>query len=155
MHSQDAETKNQKHILEVDYFKSNTAKYLEDIVYKVKTILSSPESALLLSDIYDSEFKLTVVDDPIDNMLGPVLYRAGEDVFDYTSYSSLVDIYLRFDILKFFGISLLEFTDLTKEKVRLLVNKAEKEIIKITEQMDEVAGDIDEEHKSLTGEGDR
>lgn len=152
MHSQDAKTKNKKHILEIDYFKSNTAKYLEDVVYKVKTILSSPESALFLSDIYDSEFKLTIPGSPVDDMLGPVLYRESEDVTSYNGYGGLVDTYIKFDIQKFFGMSLPEFTDLTKDKIDLLVNKAEAEILRITEHLAEIGEELQDEHKSLSGD---
>jgi len=111
-------------------------------------VLSSPESALLLSDIYDNEFNLTEQGNPIDDMLGPVLYRRAEDVSEYTSYDSLIDIYLKFDIQKFFGLTLIEFTDLTKSRIKLLVNKAEVEIIKINEAMAEVSDEISNTNKT-------
>jgi hypothetical protein len=147
MHSQNAAPKNKKHILELDYFKSNTAEYLESVVYKVKTILTSPESALFMSDIYDSEFSLSVEGDPVDDMLGPVLHRVGEDVTNYNNYNTLVSTYLKFDIQKFYGMSLLEFIDLPKDKIEILVRRAEKEIIKITEALEDVNDEIREENK--------
>jgi len=118
-------------------------------------VLSSPESALLLSDIYDSEFDLVITGNPVDDMLGPVLHRECEDVSGYNSYSALIDLYLQLDIQKFFGISLLEFTDLTKDRIKLLVNKAETEIIRITEHLAEVSEEIQDEQKSVTKAGDK
>ena len=138
MRSQGVEGKIKKHIIEYDFFTSgNTAGYIHSIMDSVRTILTSPESAILLNDLYDREFGLAN-ESYEDSIWGPILYRDQESVEDFISYGNLLDVYMNFDIKKFFGITIDEFLDKTRLARNILIGKAKTQMEKITAQLADI-----------------
>jgi len=143
MRSQGTESKIAKHVIDVNYSsRENTVKYIHDIAYKINEKLSGPESALLLSDLYDEEFGM-IGSSIEDDLIGPVLHRDQEDVRDFSRYESLVDLYLKFDINKFYGLSINEFLSHTRQGRNVLIKKAEDRIIEINEKLKDMDIDSD------------
>ena len=135
MRSQDSKSSYQNNIIELDYFdRSNPTEYIERIMYDVNKSLSSPESALLLSDLYDEEFGL-YTNTTVDNQMGPVLYRPEEDVSDYSTLGDLSTIYLKFDINKFYGLNINQFLDLTRSARSTLINKVKIHMENISNEL--------------------
>lgn len=138
MRSQGNESEIQKHIIEYDFFaETNTANYIYAIMDKVKTVLTSPESALLLNDLYDKEFNLSNSSYE-DSVWGPVLYREQEAIEDFISYGNLLDVYMNFDIKKFFGLSIDEFLNKTRRARNIMIDKARIKMEQITEELAEI-----------------
>lgn len=142
MRSQGKQSKIKKHILEVDFFsRENTTKYIHDFAYKVKKLLSSPESALLLRDIYNDEFGLSE-NTLVDSVWGPILYREEASVNDFNNYGNLIDIYLRFDINKFFGLSINDFLQLTRYARNVIIDKAIAHTGRINTELTEIQNNL-------------
>lgn len=117
----------------------------------ITEVLSSPESALLLSSIYD--FSTGLSNPNKDELLGPVLYREGEDLVSCSRMDNLVKIYHRFDIGKFFRISLIEFTNMTSWEVNLLVENAEVFMKELSEDMSEIEDSVGKKKENMLNDG--
>ena len=139
MRSQGKESNIKKHILDIDFFavERDTSKYVFETLDKVKEILASTESAILLRDLYDREFNLGD-GDITDNLIGPVIYREQEDVTDFTNYGNLIDIYINYTINKIFGYTLDEFLCLTKYQRDIIIDKARTHLEETSRMMDEI-----------------
>jgi len=112
-------------------------------------VLSSPESAILLSDVYDDINGLKG-NSEADKLFGSVLYREEEDLVVCTRLDSLIKIYSSYNIKEFFGLSLNEFMDLPGWKINSLTENAieimeekEKELAELQEEVENDASNIE------------
>lgn len=129
-----------KHILELDWFtdSKSTTQYLDNVIYKIKTLLSSPESAMLLRDLYDDEYNLKYYDKATEIVFSSVLYRESEKVYNYLSLQHILDQYSDLDIQKFYGISIKEYLELTRYERTVLNEQALGLINKLNRKMQEI-----------------
>jgi hypothetical protein len=87
------------------------------------TALSSPESALVLSTLYDTFNNLITKNE--NEIIGPVLFRENEDLLSCTRIDDLIKTYNKHDVRKFYGLSITEFLDLPGWKINMLIENAE------------------------------
>jgi len=145
MHSQDPKTRNVRHVLEQE-IPSDTLDQIERIAKSITKVLTSPESAILLQDLYYDRLNLTSVSEE-ENLIGPNLFKNEESFYSYTKYETLVDVYLKLEIKKFFGYSLDEFLDLTVYSRDILLEKAKTEL----ENLNKASAEIEEELTQTLG----
>jgi hypothetical protein len=107
--------------------------------------LTSPESALLLADLYDAEY---VVDKRFDRKLdvnegifGPVLHRESESLYEFNQLDIILDEYIQFDILKMYGLSIDKYMELTRYERSILTKKALDAMQKINEEAERLRRD--------------
>jgi len=146
MHSQDYEFDgegNPRHITEINFFRSDATDFIDNAIKNISRVLTSPESALLISTLYDRKHGLTK-DTIEDDINGAVLYREEEDSISCTRMDTLVQKYLVYDIKKFFGYTLTEFTDLTSIEMDSVIRYARKEKLKLTTEMEEIENMVEE-----------
>lgn len=108
------------------------------MVNVITDVLSSPESALLLSVLYDNKMDLNKENHP----LGPVLFKDEEDIITCTRMDNLTKIYHTYDISKFFNISIIEFFDLPSWQINILIENAEEFIKKLNNDLEDIEGDV-------------
>ena len=149
MHSQDPKTRHVKHILEEDFFSEDISEYILNISKSVRTLLSSPESALLLNEIYDEHYNLTT-GEPAEELIGSNLYRERESFETLTKYSLLVQAYIKLDIKKFFNLNIEEFLNLTTYARNVLIKHAKDEAKAIAEAAEEMTSELSENTLDLT-----
>jgi len=147
--SQNSKSKTKKHILEIDFFKETATSYIDELIPIVKEVLSSPESAIFLSDVYDREHGL-YNGSLEDSLIGPIVYRSEEDPLEATSYKDHMDIYYKYDIYKFFHISFYEFMDMTKidrdimlEKIKIYAEEKQEELRRLEEENNIQSSNLD------------
>jgi len=140
VHSQDPKTRNVRHILEQEP-PSDTYDHLLNVSKSITRVLTSPESAVLLQDIYYTDKNLTSISQEED-LIGPNLFKNEESFYNYTKYESLVDAYLKLDIKKFFGYNLDEFLDLTVYARDILIEKANSELRAMDEASEEMRAEL-------------
>ena len=97
-------------------------------MYKVKEVLTSPESALLLNEIYSMEY-CDRVDAPAENVFSDTLIRNNELISDFNMLKVILNEYTELDIGKFFKISYVEYKNMTTYE-RGMVNDTAIELIK-------------------------
>lgn len=154
MRSKGSESKNKKHIIDIDYNKRiDTIKYVKEIMIKVNRILSSPESALLLRDIYDDEFNLSS-STLEDKLFGPMLYREQESPDDFISFENVIDVYLGYNIFKFFGLSLDAFLSMTRYSRNVIIEKAKEHMLSISNELDSIKDKNNISNNELNNMGD-
>lgn len=107
--------------------------------------LTSPESALLLADLYDAEY---AVDKKYDRNLdisesifGPVLYRESESLYEFNQLDVILDEYIQFDILKMYGLSIDKYLELTRYERSILTKKALAAMQKINDEAERLRRD--------------
>lgn len=144
MHSQDQKARNVRHILEFDFFSIDANSEIANLAKRVTSILTSPESAILLSDIYDNRYNLNNGSD-IEDLIGPNLYRDTESLDNYNRLSILIETYLATDIKKHFGLSIDDFIDCTPYITNLLLNIANDRNIKLAEEAENLNEELNSE----------
>lgn len=151
MRSQGAGISKQKHILELDFSKIHGTKYVDTLIEQDIPKLTSPESALLLSESYDDTYITNKVTSGPDYMaeylFGVMKYREQEDPTDFTQYGSLVDEYLGLNIKKFFGLTITEYLDLPFSSRDILLVKAREAMENLNKEMDNINQDIKNKNK--------
>ena len=104
-------------ILDIDFLSIAPAGFLDNYIPKIKQVLSSPESAILLYDLWDIEYTkgkcLDKEDKHSEHAFSTVMKRKSENAIEGSIYSQMVDLYLRADIKRWFNISILEWLNLT------------------------------------------
>lgn len=119
------------------------------MIRNIDITLSSPESALLLSDLYDHVNKLKG-NNVQDQLIGPVLYRNEEDVVSCTRTDDLIKSYHNFRIKEFFGISLIEFMDMSGWQINLLTENAISIMEDKQKELEDVQNEIKNNEESTT-----
>jgi len=135
MRPKDNKSTRHKHIIEIDFYNSPiNIDYITSIEHNINIVLNSVDTAILYRDLYDAHFELTSHSSE-DKLIGPVLYREQESIDGYTTYEDLIDLYVLRDIKKFFGYTLDEFLNLSRYARIVIVEKAEKHMERLSEQM--------------------
>lgn len=120
-------------------------------MYLVKRSLSSTESALFLRDLYDKEF-IKPNESLEEHIFGPVIKRKEETTNDFSSFDIVLEEYLRFDIKKFFGITINEFLSLTLYEKDILLLKAKDAMERLSKELSSIENDINTQSKGLKDE---
>ncbi len=97
-------------------------------MYKLNRRLTSPESALLLADMYAGEYlydkrferRLSIE----ETIFGPILYRESETTYEFNQLDTILEEYIQFDILKMYGLSLDKYMELTRYERMIITKKA-------------------------------
>jgi len=135
MRSKDNKSTRHKHIIEIDFYNSPIdIDYIISVKHNINIVLNSVDTTILYRDLYDSHFDLSN-HSLEDKLIGPVLYREQESIDGYTTYEDLIDLYILRDIKKFFGYTLDEFLNLSRYARLVIVDKAEKHMERLSEQM--------------------
>jgi hypothetical protein len=119
----------------------NTTKYIDDVLYTIRRVLSSPESALFLTELYDEEYN-NVTNAGMKNeelVLGSVLKRSSESVEDYNMLGYYTKEFLRYDIKKFYGLTLAEYLDSTSFFKRTIIKEAKIRMEELQREMENVS----------------
>lgn len=142
MRSQGDRVSKQKHVLDIDFNKIHGTKYVDDLIALDIPKLSSPESALLLSESYDEAYidikPLTEEDKMSEYIFGVMKYREQEDPTDFTQYGNIVDEYLNLNIKKFYGLTISEYLDLPFSSKEMLVLKARDAMEKLSQELSDI-----------------
>lgn len=96
---------------------------MEEIAKTITEQYSSVESALELRILFDVHYKLAT-NDPIDNLLGPILFRDEEETHVPLILKESMDIYHLNKINKYFGISFDKFMELTRVEIEYMRDTA-------------------------------
>lgn len=104
------------------------------------TALTSPESALVLSTLYDTFNNLMTNNK--NEIIGPVLFRENEDLLSCTRIDDLIKTYSRYDINKFYGISINEFLDMPGWKINMLIENAEEFMKELNTDLNDIENTI-------------
>ncbi len=104
------------------------------------TALTSPESALVLSTLYDTFNNLMTNNK--NEIIGPVLFRENEDLISCTRIDDLIKTYSRYDIRKFYGISINEFLDMPGWKINMLIENAEEFMKELNTDLNDIENTI-------------
>lgn len=91
-----------------------------------------------MSKLYDEYFGLNRGSE-VDNLISGVLYREEENYLVYTDYQSKVELYLKFEIKKFFGYNLSEYMKLYNWEYKILFKEAKKKM----EELDKNISNMD------------
>ena len=135
MRPKDNKSTRHKHIIEIDFYNSPiNIDYITSVAHNINVVLNSVDTSILYKDLYDTHFDLSN-HSLEDKLIGPVLYREQESISEYTTYEDLIDLYVLRDIKKFFGYTLDEFLNLSRYARMVIVEKAEKHMEKLSEQM--------------------
>ena len=135
MRPKDSKSTRHKHIIDIDFYNSPiNIDYITSIAHNINVVLNSVDTAILYGDLYDEHFDLNNYSLE-DKLIGPVLYREQESIDGYTTYEDLIDLYILRDIKKFFGYTLDEFLNLSRYARLVIVDKAEKHMERLSEQM--------------------
>lgn len=86
--------------------------------------MSSPESALFLREIFDNEFYKLKTSGPDVYYFGSVIKRQEEKIDDYNSFKSYIEEYHKVGIKKYFGLTVIEYLDLTPYEKNTLCDQA-------------------------------
>lgn len=129
--------------------KSNDLTYIDQILNSISDVLSSPESALLLSSLYDNSVGISDINK--NEPIGPVLFRENEDLISCTRLSSLIKLYKEYDIGKFFNINITEFMDLPGWQINVLVKNAEEFMEEMNKEIKELENEVIENKKNSDG----
>ena len=118
----------------------NSTKYIDDVLYNIKGVLTNPESALFLRELYDESYN-SAKQTNVEMVLGPVLKRKTESVEDFSMLGYYTKEYKRYDIKKFFGLTIAEYLDSTSffkrnliREARVIMNELDNELNKIKHQ---------------------
>ena len=140
MHSQNKQDNRERprgqHVT-LSTIKSDDLSYIDDVVRVFETAISSPESAMLLSSLYDNKFGLNNIKDD-NEAIGPVLYREQEDIISCTRLDDLIRTYSRFNILKFYGLTVNEFMELPAYMINSLTSSANELMIAEQEHLNKI-----------------
>lgn len=115
------------------------------MLHLIKRRLTSPESALLLRDLFHKAYTPTE-DSGAELVFGASIRRKNESVDEFLSYKTFMEEYLEFDIKKFFGLTLQDFFELTLYEKDALLTQATEHMKKLNEKMkqmkNEIGGDV-------------
>ena len=115
----------------------------------ITTVLTDPESAIVLDEFYNRAHG--IADDSEEyNTFGIIGYHNQEDTSAFNSYSDLLDVYLKYDIKKFFGITIDEFLDRTRFSRNILIEKAEQKMREISAELEKAGANTVKEFDKLT-----
>lgn len=99
--------------------------------------MSGPESALLLRELFDNEFYKSHNSGPDAYYFGAVIKRQEEKLDDYNSFKAYIEEYHKVGIKKYYGLTLMEYLDLTPYEKNILCDQAAwfaKEELEIAKQ---------------------
>jgi len=105
--------------------------YLENAILSVNKKLSSIESKLLLTDLYNGVYG--DIKDPnslVETVFSTTLYRESESTQNYTDYGSYLKEYIIYDFKGIYNISVLEYLNLTLYEKDVMIEIAKEEINK-------------------------
>jgi len=122
-------------------------------MYKIKTVLTSPESALLLNELYNDEY-CTKLDAAAENVFGNTLIRDNESILDFNRLGMVLTEYTELDIGKFFHISYVEYKSLTTYERDIMNDKAIELIKKATEEYNSMKNKEEQSMTDLSSMGD-
>lgn len=115
----------------------------------VKKSISSIESALLFRDLYDTEFNTKEYTPEAEIIFGSTLRRESETLSEYNELNNVVDEYVRFEILKSFGLSVKEYMELTMLEKNVITARAKEIIDDLARAMEDTANNVDNELAKL------
>ena len=140
-------------ILDIDFLSIAPAGFLDSYIPKIKQVLSSPESAVLLYDLWDIEHTkgkcLDKEDKHAEHAFSTVMKRKSENAVEGSIYSQMVDLYLRADIKRWFNISILEWLNLTIVERDMLLKHAKLAMERTTKAFAEAENSTNEAKKEL------
>jgi hypothetical protein len=119
----------------------DSTKYINEVIPLIKRYLSSPESALLLNDLYDTNYvinKRPNINTPEQIVFGPTLWREEENSLPYTSTEILIDEFIRFDVYRITGMSMDKYFELTRYERLILNNKLLEQMEKLNNETDRI-----------------
>lgn len=140
----------EKHILDIDFNKIHGTAYIDELIKSNVGKLSSPESALLLTDSYDDTYITKSKDAVSEYYFGVMLARSQEDPTEFTQYGSLVDEYLNLNIKKYYGLTISEYLDLPFSSRELLLLKAKDVTEKLNAEAEEINKNITNKQKQVS-----
>lgn len=111
--------------------------HIDKILYAVKHKLPSSLASLVLARSYDN-FHNTKTIPSVEDVLGQVLYRDSESTLDFLNINTTIKEYWKNDILKFYGLNIVQYLDMTRIERKVLVENA---VIKM-EQLDKAMSEI-------------
>lgn len=111
------------------------------MLHLINKRLTSPESALLLRDLFHKAY-CPPESSNIETVFGASVRRQNENIDDFLSFQTFFDEYIEFDIKKFFGLTIAEFFDLTLYEKDALINKAISHMKKINEEMKRMKAEV-------------
>ena len=102
--------------------------YFYHLIPRTDLKLNSPESALLLSDLYDEHLNIHR-GNPSAKLIGAVMYSDKEDPFVCTRYETLLRDYVKCGIQTVFGLTVDEYMELPVWKLKVM-NDTSLELLK-------------------------
>jgi len=117
--------------------KKDTSEYLNNLVYAVKEVLTSPESALLLREVYLDNFTSKLSSDE-ELVFGDTLYREEECTVESNSYSEHLKDYITYDIQKYFGLNINEYIGTTTFMKMAFIKEALFRLEQLNRERDEL-----------------
>ena len=127
--------------------------YFQNIISKIDSKMSSPESSLVLNSLFDQRYFKSAADNvksPSEKFLGAVLWRKNSSYFDYVSFPKLLKDYKRNEIKQCLGLTFTDYLALTPyEKMEIDKFSAEwsKEMAKIMQQQQSESDDRMKDYK--------
>ena len=127
--------------------------YFQDIISKIDSKMSSPESSLVLKTLFDQRYFKSAAENvksPAEKFLGSVLWRKNSSYFDYVSYPKLLKDYKRNEIKQCLGLTFNDYLALTPyEKMEIDKFSAEwsQEMAKIMQQQQNESDDRMKDYK--------
>ena len=98
--------------------------YLDKFINNLNKKISSPECALLLREAYYEKF-FNNLEHNLEYTYSSILYRKEEYLGDDELLSRYMDKYINLDIKRVFGITIIEYMNLTPREFDILNKKAE------------------------------
>lgn len=106
----------------------------------------------MLRDLYHKEYSVMEYDDQ-EIVFGASIRRQNEQITDFLSYKIYLEEYLEFDIRKFFGLSVVEFFDLTLFEKDIIIKQAMEHMKKLNAEMDKMKNQINDDSNGLDNLG--
>lgn len=124
--------------------------FTKAIALRITKKYPNPTSAIILADTYRKEYGLEDKNDPADALVGTVLFSEQESIDDFVSYTGIIDAYIKYDIKKFYGLTIDEFTNRSRYSRDKLIEMALETMERLAKELEEAKNKIDGDNKKLT-----
>lgn len=108
----------------------------------IKPGLSTLELKVVLYQIYETEYGIFDHISATNRPLSSVAFYPAEDSLDGSPLDSIMRTYIDKNIKETFGLSLLEFLDLPRDTIELMIEISNGEMKKKQPVMDKLASDL-------------
>lgn len=123
--------------------------YIFDKCLDIDKKITSPQSALLLSDMYDELIIEVDQKNLEEQVFGCVLLRKEEEHEDFVRYKYILEEYIAYNIKRYTGLTLEEYLNLNVYESKMYKKTCLKMMEKDSEVMSDVERDSDKKIKSM------